>query len=261
MKTFKEFFLENTLTNINSITLKRVSIDSDEEKTVTFSGSDCKEKALEYIDEWVGLDGSKNYELNYIKSIDGVSMIAVHGITLRELLNNNNNIVKPPKDYLYNLCDILLKLNLPEIYHFIKKEDSYITGGMNFNLNQVNDNKSFKLIDPREHLPKRNNNIELKKENVDLKEDVNFSGSLEETDNGLIWFSINLYKTPIRIQDGRKIWLNEFMVSPSRIDIVEKKLKFPYNENEDETFNKLDEIFREIKRNVLSNFNVSNLLN
>lgn len=257
MKSFKTFFYENTLNSINPITLKRASIDSDEEKSVTFNGSDAKEKALEYIDDWVGLDGSKNYELNYIKSTDGVTMIAVHGITLRELLYGN--IVKPPKDYLYNLCNILLKLNLPEIYGLIEKEDSYISG-MDFRLNQLHKNRSFELINPRAHLPKINNAIELKKENVDLREDVTFSGSLTETDKGLIRFSISLYKMPVVIKDGRKNWMRSQEVSPYRVDIVNKGLTFPYNENEDETFNKLDEIFKEIKKDVLANFDPSNRL-
>ena len=261
MKSFKRFFFENTLDSINSIILKRASIDSDEEKNVTFTGNDAKEKALDYIDEWVGLDGGKNYELNYIKSRDGVMMIAVHGITLRELLHGNT--VKPPKDYLYNLSDILLKLNLPEIYSSIEKEDSYIAGGMEFRLSQVNENKSFTRKDPRAHLPKRNNDIyrfEPKKENEDIKEEVVFSGSLSETESGLIHFYITLYKRPIVIKDGRKSWLSAFDVSPYRVDIFQKTLHFPYNQNEEETFNKLDEIFKEIKRDVLANINPSNQL-
>lgn len=129
MQSFKEYFYEFITEQLSTsnITVHYMSADgfSDEQ---TYSGPDAKEKAIEYIDHWVGKDGEISHELNYITSSDGMGRVAVKGVNVWTLLGKNGPDKKESYgNYSENIGHTLMMLHAPTILNVAKERDgSYV---------------------------------------------------------------------------------------------------------------------------------------
>lgn len=136
--TFKQFFYENEkleLKTLRPITVTYKSVDGVIKQEI-YSGPDAEQKARDFIDKWVGLNGEIGENANYIVANDGVGIVAVKGIDISDLLGRE----KPSPDlsggYTKNLIRTTLLLNFPRFLSVGKlDDDSFIfdfkTGVMN----------------------------------------------------------------------------------------------------------------------------------
>lgn len=118
MITFKTYF-ENRqdLSKPEQITVtyRTHSGDSDD-KVETYSGPNAREKAKEFIDYWVGLNGEIGHNANYIVADDGFGIVAVKGIAISELLGREIPNKEPELDYAKSLGETALKFFSPIIF-------------------------------------------------------------------------------------------------------------------------------------------------
>lgn len=123
--TFKHFFYENEkleLKTLRPITVTYKSVDGVIKQQI-YSGPDAEQKARDFIDEWVGLNGEIGENANYIVANDGVGIVAVKGIDISDLLGRE----KPSPDlsggYTENLLRTTLLLNFPRFLSVGKLDD------------------------------------------------------------------------------------------------------------------------------------------
>jgi hypothetical protein len=113
--SFKRFFYENEKLELKSpkpITVTYKSVDGVIKQEI-YSGPDAEQKAKDFIDHWVGLNGEIGEGANYIVADDGVGIVAVKGIDISDLLGRKKPSPDLPNGYTHNLLRTLLLLNFP----------------------------------------------------------------------------------------------------------------------------------------------------
>jgi hypothetical protein len=136
--TFKKFFYENEkqeLKTFKPITVTYKTADGVIKQEV-YSGPDSEQKARDFIEHWVGLNGEIGEGANYIVSDDGVGIVAVKGIDISDLLGRQKPSPALPDGYTRNLIQTTMMLNFPRLLNYGKLSDEsfmfdFSTGIMN----------------------------------------------------------------------------------------------------------------------------------